>query len=113
MRSAYAADDPEQIPARDKTEQNWGHARLHGSKLLGREKKLLCDAVPSPICCAIAPVSRVVSFVTVLSRLKDPPAKASSFCARFCRGARFCQSRSLPPLRSVQRRGSGCPSDSL
>jgi hypothetical protein len=31
-----------------------------------------------------------------LSDSPDPAGKAPSLCARFCRGARFCQSRSLP-----------------
>jgi hypothetical protein len=60
----------------------------------------------SPLHVGVA-VRDALQSIILRFRELDPSRKASSLCARFCRGARFCQSRSLGLTSFVQLRASG------
>ena len=59
------------------------------------------------LCPQADPWGGPISSVIVLSSPPDPATKASSLCARFCRGARCCQSRSLPRCACAAPRLAG------
>jgi hypothetical protein len=67
---------------------------MHALAKFGLATVLVTFAVLSNVLVTLSALSGANA--QIQGRQPEAPAKASSLCARFCRGARCCQSRSLP-----------------